>query len=618
MTRLDLKKLHLFIVFFAITLAIHSQQSSAGYTAFATNPAKVPKSLLDSLKNESNPLSRFRLIDTISKIHLKYGFTDSIISYGQMLQREVEFNRGEFVNKPYWLAKAYYITGVGKQLNGLFDPALGYHLRALELNIQDALLLDQIQLGIAKAYYSKREYEKALPLFLSIFEDSKDLSISSKAALYTSLLYRAKGEKSESEQFLLAALGKAKKAGNDKLRMIIELSEIQMIQNGEYDESLFNRLENIKNEALAGDYYDVYTEVVIEIGKMYMASGNTDAANMTLSMAYTNAIQWNRWQLEKRLQRVLTKFYSDQGDYKNAYALMTQYTALNERIVKNQNYNAVKELEIKHEVDKIEQETDRQRLIKNSLLIGFLVLLIPVIALLVTYYQKLKTQIALNESQEEVNQQKVTSIIKDQELKLIKASVEGEEKERKRLAQELHDSIGGNLASIKLQLATNETQSPAYKNIAKQLDDTYEQVRNLSHNLTAKKFEQNAFTQLVAEYIGNINSGTEATISFNPHPEEKVNTVEQHIQVEVFKVIQELLTNTLKHAKATNIEIHLNVYDQKLTVLFEDDGVGFDLDKVTLGMGLSGMKNRIKAIDGTMFIDAISNRGTAVNIEIPV
>ena len=69
------------------------------------------------------------------------------------------------------------------------------------------------------------------------------------------------------------------------------------------------------------------------------------------------------------------------------------------------------------------------------------------------YYQKLQTQSKLNKTLEEVNQQKITTLLKDQELKLVKASLEGQNNERKRIARELHDSIGGNLATIKLQLS---------------------------------------------------------------------------------------------------------------------------------------------------------------------
>ncbi len=601
-----------------MVFTILGQQSQTGYTAFGETPVRVPKKLLDSLKNEANSLARFDLIDTIAKIHLKFGDTDSIVHYGQQLAREVEFSKSELLNKPLWLSKAYYIIGRGKQLNGLFDPALGYHLQALDLNVDDDDLLYKHQLGMARAYYSKKEYEKALPILLIIYEKASDLSISSTAGLYASLIFHKQKESTKADQFMTNALDRANSANNTKLRLTIELYQIRLRNIQEYDDTIFNKLEDIKDEAIAEKFYDIYTEAVIDISKMYVLTENTEEASMVLSIAYTNTLQWNRWQLQERIQAALIEFYRDQGDYKNAYAIKTQQAALKETIIKNQNYNAVRELEIKYETNKKEREIDRQRLIKNSILIGFLVLLGPVIALLVTYYQKLRAQIALNESQEIVNQQQVTALLKDQELKLIKASVAGENKERKRLAQELHDSIGGNLASIKLQLARQETKSPFYKGIAKQLDDTYEQVRNLSHNLTAKKFEQNAFTQLVSEYVTNINAGTNAEISFNPHPEDKVNAVNQNVQVEVFKLVQELLTNALKHAKASTIEIHLNAFDEKINLLFEDDGVGFDIEKVTLGIGLNGMKNRIANLAGTMMIDAIPRRGTVINIEIPI
>src|SRR5690606_3818041 len=101
-----------------------------------------------------------------------------------------------------------------------------------------------------------------------------------------------------------------------------------------------------------------------------------------------------------------------------------------------------------------ESELNREKGIKKIMLTAFLIILIPSIALLFVYYQKLTTQNQLNKKLEEINQQKITSLIKDQELELIKASIEGQDNERKRIAQELHDSIGGNLAAIKLQFGS--------------------------------------------------------------------------------------------------------------------------------------------------------------------
>ncbi len=277
-----------------------------------------------------------------------------------------------------------------------------------------------------------------------------------------------------------------------------------------------------------------------------------------------------------------------------------------------------KNLELREEQNKKENEIKRQKVVKSSLLIGSLVVLIPIIILLITYYQKLKTQIALNKSQEEVNGQKISSLIKDQELKLIKTSVEVQDEERQRIAQELHDSIGGNLASIKMQLSAFKEQSTNYTRVVKQLDETYDQVRDISHTLIPKKFQQNAFTTLVKEYIENIKNSNGFDISFHPHPEEHINLIEETILVTIFKVIQELLNNALKYSKANRIEIHLNKHPDDIKLLFEDDGVGFDVHKTTKGIGLRNIKNRLDSLSGSLVVDSYPQRGTIIDIDIPL
>jgi len=202
---------------------LNGQEQTSRYSVFADTPSKVPKNLLDSLKNESNEAIRFRLIDSIARIHLKFGDTDSIISYGEMMEKEAEFSKNELVSKTYWLAKSYYIQGEGKRLNGLFDPALGFHIKALKLDIDDESIFHENQLGLAKAYFFKNEYDKALPLLLDTYENAEDLSVSANAALYLGLLYKTKDESVTTDQFLAQALDRATRARNDKLRLAVEL-----------------------------------------------------------------------------------------------------------------------------------------------------------------------------------------------------------------------------------------------------------------------------------------------------------------------------------------------------------------------------------------------------------
>ncbi|MDO5969388.1 tetratricopeptide repeat protein [Flavivirga aquimarina] len=281
----------------------------------------------------------------------------------------------------------------------------------------------------------------------------------------------------------------------------------------------------------------------------------------------------------------------------------------------NENRLLRKNQDIKEAQFLIQQaETTRQRSIKNIILYSFLIFLIPIIGLLYTYYLKLKAQHELNKKQEEVNEQKIASILKDQELKLVKASIKGQNNERKRIAQELHDSIGGNLAGIKLRL--NNSDSSDLASINHQIDDTYRQVRNLSHNLIPKKFSENNFCNILKEYLNNILEGSSISSNLSAYPVEEIDLLNKGLQAEVFKIIQELITNTIKHAKASSINIQINLIDNILGIIFEDNGIGFNVKKETNGIGFKNMKSRLKKISGILNIDSNPKIGTIISIEI--
>lgn len=264
-------------------------------------------------------------------------------------------------------------------------------------------------------------------------------------------------------------------------------------------------------------------------------------------------------------------------------------------------------------------EIKQQKRIKIFLLLACLLVLIPIASLLFQYRKRLKSQHLLNLKQIEISTQKINNILKEQELQLIKASISGQDKERERISQELHDSIGGNLAAIKLQLnSLNATNLNQIKNLNRQLDETYEQVRNLSHNLAPKKFSHHKFCEVLESYLNNISAASKLQISFTAYPKKEINEMNQFIQIESFKMVQELLTNTIKHAKASKIELQLNLIDNSLNILFEDDGRGFDTENYTRGLGFINLEARIKKMDGTFSVDSKLKRGTIANIEIPV
>jgi signal transduction histidine kinase len=93
--------------------------------------------------------------------------------------------------------------------------------------------------------------------------------------------------------------------------------------------------------------------------------------------------------------------------------------------------------------------------------------------------------------------------------------------------------------------------------------------------------------------------------------------IPQSLEVGLFRILQELLANIIKHAKAENVEIHVNFYDDSLNIIVEDDGVGFDIEEIgNNGMGLSGIKKRLEGLKGNMQIDTRINRGTTIILDL--
>jgi signal transduction histidine kinase len=154
----------------------------------------------------------------------------------------------------------------------------------------------------------------------------------------------------------------------------------------------------------------------------------------------------------------------------------------------------------------------------------------------------------LNRQQEELNSQRIAALLNTQELEIARTSLDAQQEERHRIAKQLHDSIGGNLAGIKLQLANIEGNTKFQKNVINQVNDTYELVRDISHDLVPKKFNQNAFTFLIENYIEQLQENSKLEIAFSAHPKAEINNLSEKLKVELYQITQELFTNTIKHA----------------------------------------------------------------------
>lgn len=322
----------------------------------------------------------------------------------------------------------------------------------------------------------------------------------------------------------------------------------------------------------------------------------------------------------------------EEKNYKEALGYTEKTNQIQDSLNKLQKDKEIAKLEVQYETLKKEKEItvlknsemqkaleiERQKSQKNTLIYAFILILIPLGGLLFLYYQKLKTQNLLNKKQKEIGERKIDTLIKDQELKLIKTAIRAQDKERTRIAQKLHDCIGGNLAAIKLQFSSVKEDSENLAAIYKQLDDTYNQVRILSHDLIPAKFKLSNFIELLREYMKNIGNASEVEINITAYRENKINDLDPSFHNELFAVFQELITNTMKHANASKVQIQVDLIENSICIIYEDNGKGYDTSVAMHGIGLSNIKNRIQNLSGIMNIDSQLGRGTIFTIEIGV
>jgi len=214
---------------------------------------------------------------------------------------------------------------------------------------------------------------------------------------------------------------------------------------------------------------------------------------------------------------------------------------------------------------------------------------------------------------------------KEMERKVLSAVIQTEEKERERFSKDMHDGIGPLLSTVKLYV--NELGSPEIGNeekkefviqVNKMLDDAVNSIREISNNLMPRVIHEYGLVKALDAFCKKVNQTGKIHVDFNAKGIEQ--SLDKNIQLILFRVISELLTNTIKHAKSQNAYIELNKIDENISLVFTDDGIGFNskevMAKKSSGIGLKSIISRIKSINGNCEIVSNEGEGFRINIKI--
>lgn len=212
------------------------------------------------------------------------------------------------------------------------------------------------------------------------------------------------------------------------------------------------------------------------------------------------------------------------------------------------------------------------------------------------------------------------------EKKLLHAIIQAEESERKRFAKDLHDGLGPILSTVKMSLTTvarrdyDDTSRMILRNADSAIDEAIKSIREISNNLSPHILNNFGLSKAIRNFINKINLTDAIQIDFSTNIFDK--RFENDAEVVTYRVICELINNTIKHAKATNVEITLVYVGKKLHCTYHDDGLGFnqtDSSKIQqTGMGFSNILSRITSLNGTFEYNSEQGKGIDASFSIPI
>ena len=306
---------------------------------------------------------------------------------------------------------------------------------------------------------------------------------------------------------------------------------------------------------------------------------------------------------------------------------------LNDSILNAENQKIFTEIQTKYETEKKEKEISELKT-KNLkielkqdrnkiLLLASLGILILTFFLVYFLLKNSKRKRIVAEQDLKIKNQEITQLLKNQELNGIDAIIAAQENERSRIADDLHDNLGSKIATLKLyieEIRTSKNKTKEKQELLEKLkslaDETYGEIRKIAHNKNFGALINQGLIPSIKTIAREISVSEKLQIEvININVDKRIKN---NIEIQVFRIVQELLTNIIKHADATEATIQFSEDENRINIMVEDNGKGFNTNEADFGLGLTNIEKRIENIDGNMVIDSTPGNGTTVILNIPL
>jgi signal transduction histidine kinase len=377
-----------------------------------------------------------------------------------------------------------------------------------------------------------------------------------------------------------------------------------------------------------GNHQQVLLDVSINLGALHFNFKEYNDAERYYMSALEISDKLNNREHKLNILKNLMHVYSEKKEYKKAVNHAKKYIRLQESIDQNFRETYVKMSEFEEEEKQnqlLKKDNEKKELYIYSLSSGFVLLVLLFFALF--RINKQKQKVVLAEKNKELAQQRTQEKLRQQELAFTTKMLEQQEREQQRVAEDLHDRVGSLLSLVKIHLISlkkhvkisSNDAVDKFKKTNNIVDETCDEVRKIAYNMASSVLAKYGLKAALEELIDTLKEDDSLEVEFVTHGINK--QLQDDLETCIYKIIQELINNIIKHAEANEISLQLIQSKEKINITLEDNGIGFNTENEKLynnGMGLRNVQSRLLKVNGELLIDSAPRKGTTITINIPI
>lgn len=597
-------------------------QSGKADTAFINNLNVESFAVLKENPDTAAWLAR-KAIELSTPVNYLQGLGDGYIRLGIIAKDEGDYQQAitDYKKSLFYrlqigdqdlIARVYNNIGMVFSKMAEYDSASFYLMKALKaaetLKLKSAQAMYSMNLGIA--YEKNRDFDLALQFnqqARKLYQEESDSTGILKCLINEGGIWYARKNYEEALPIYRKAIFLATTLEDDRNRYyaIGDIATTFMSMDV-YDSAVFYMQHSLSYHLMEEDVPAAAIDYS-NLGVLFSKMNLTDSSIYYLKKSMLLAEEIGDIQLSAKNAIELSGQFVVNGNFKEAYDYQQKYILYNDSVYNISKAEAIAEMQTQYETEKKEnqiqllnkdREIQQQQIQKKNLMqIGLVCGIIVLVIFFGLFF----------------NRYKLKRTIQSQEALL---------NERKRISSELHDDLGAQLSTAKLYLSKiktndkNEDTKTIIDNSLSLIDGSITDLRRIMDDLQVSTLQDKGIIVATEELVNKVNHLQLIQFSLTHHGIEK--RLEYKLEHTVFRITQELINNTLKYAGASKVTLELLVRDDSFVVLYEDDGKGFDIQKIKRGYGLNNVENRATAMGGFVEWDTRPGNGFRAIIEIPV